>query len=335
MKKIIFFGCFIIIQVLVANSQSKQKELPVLKGSYLGQILQENKLSIFAPYFISTGLEEAVITFMPDGKECYWSILLSGFETILTSRFENNKWTEPEVAPFSGKYYDGWPAIQPDGKRIFFHSTRPIADTSTGITAKFNVWYMDRTESSWSDPVVVNTPVNGSENSTCPSVTMSGNLYISKRFSDGSEKLCRSVLSNGVYQELEELPDNINVLKDNFHGYISPDESYLIRPCYGRPDNIGAGWNYYISFRKSDGTWSDLVNLGKEVNSVYCAGAPSISSNSKYLFFQGIAATNITTSLDRKYSLEELINKEIRNHSNGCADIYWINSKIIEELRPK
>jgi hypothetical protein len=94
---------------------------------------------------------------------------------------------------------------------------------------------MDRTENGWSDPVVVKAPVNGSENSTCPSVTMNGNLYISKRFSDGTENLCRSELRNGVYQELEILPDNINVLKDNFHGYISPDESYFMRISYGRP----------------------------------------------------------------------------------------------------
>jgi len=164
---------------------------------------------------------------------------------------------------------------------------------------------------------------------------MSGTLYISKRFSDGTEKLCRSELRNGVYQELKILPDNVNVLKDNFHGYISPDESYFIRICYGRPDNIGEGWNYYITFRKSDGTWSDLVNLGKEVNSVYCGGAPSISPDGNYLFFQGIAAASITDSLDRKSSLDELIDRDIKSPSKGSTDIYWIDAKIIEELRPK
>jgi hypothetical protein len=315
----------IIILSVASCQQVKESDFHVLNGQYFGQALPNEKLEILAPGIISTGLEEGVITFIPDGKECYWSVLFSGFETILTSKLEYGKWTKPEVATFSGKYYDGWPAIQSDGKRMFFHSSRPVADTSTGITAKFNVWYMDRTENGWSDPIVANAPVNGSENSTCPSVTISGNLYISKRFSDGSEKLCRSELRNGVYQELEILPGNINILKDNFHGYIAPDESYLIRPCYGRPDNIGEGWNYYISFRKSDRTWSDLVNLGKEVNSVYCAGAPSISSDGKYLFFQGISSTSIINTLDRKYSLEELIDR----------DIYWIDAKIIEELRPK
>jgi len=333
MKKALIL--FIIVYMFVACKQQKESELTVPGRFYFGQSNPTDKLVIFAPGIVSTGLNEGYIAFSPDGKECYWSVLFSDFVTIVTSKLENGKWTKPEFAAFAGKYYDGWPAMQPDGKRMFFHSSRPVADTSTGITAKFNVWYVDRTKNGWSDPVVVNAPVNGSENSTCPSVTRSGNLYISKRFNDGSEKLCRSVLHNGAYQELEILPENLNVLKDNYHGYISPDESYFIRICYGRPDNIGAGWNYYITFRKSDGTWSDLVNLGKEVNSVYCGGAPSISSDGKYLFFQGIVATSITDSLDRKYSLEELIDRDIKSPSKGSTDIYWIDAKIIEELRPK
>ncbi len=305
------------------------------KPRYLGQDLPGDSLNIFAPGFVSTGLNEGVITFTPDGEACYWSVLFSGFETILTSKLVNGAWTKPEIAPFAGKYYDGWPAIQPDGKRMFFHSARPVADTSQGITAKFNIWYMDRIDNSWSEPRLVDAPVNGRENSTCPSVSSGGNLYISKRFSDDTEKLCRAELRNGVYQELEILPDNVNVLKDNFHGYISPDEGYLIRPCYGRPDIIGAGWNYYISFRKRNGAWSDLVNLGKAVNSVYCTAVPSIAADGKYLFFQGIAATSITDSLDRKFSLDELIDRDIKSPSKGSTDIYWIDAKIIEALRPK
>jgi len=302
-------------------------------ADFFGQELPANQLGIFAPGVVSTGLNEGAISFSPDGKECYWSILFSGFETIVTSKLENGTWTKPEVASFSGKYYDGWPAMQPDGKRMFFHSARPIADSSSGITAKFNIWYMDRQENGWSEPKIVNTPVNSSENSTCPSVTKNGTLYVSKRFSDDTEKLCRSEYINGSYQTLEVLPENVNVLKYNFHGYISPDESFLIRPMYGRPDNIGSGWNYYITFRDSLGKWSDLINLGKEINSLYCAGAPSISYDGKLLFFQARVAAKETFELDGRLNLKEMIEKEIKNHSNGSADIYWIDSKIVDKIK--
>lgn len=65
--------------------------------------------------------------------------MFSGFETILTSRLENGNWTESELAPFAGKYYDGWPALQPDGKRMFFHSARPLMDSPSGKSAAFNI----------------------------------------------------------------------------------------------------------------------------------------------------------------------------------------------------
>lgn len=305
------------------------------KKKMFDQSFPEENLEIFAPEIVSTGLNEGTITISPNGNECFWSILFSGYETIVTSKIKNGKWTKPEVASFSGKYYDGWPAIHPDGKRLFFHSARPVTDTSEGITAQFNIWYVDRINDSWSEPKLVNSPVNSNENSTCPSVSMNGALYLSKKFSDDTEKLCRSELKNGVYQDLEVLPDNINVLKENFHCYISPDESYLIRICYGRPDNVGAGWNYYITFRKSDGTWSDLVNMGKEVNSVYCGGGASVSADGKYIFFQGIPAAKLTDSLDRIYTLEELVERDVKRPSLGSIDIYWINANIIAGLKSK
>lgn len=313
----------------------KEDKFPTLNGPYLGQLPPGNKLELFAPGFISTGLDESVITFMPDGKECYWTIVFSGFETILTSRLENNRWTDPELVSFAGKYYDGWPAIQPDGKRMLFHSARPSPDSTNGIIARYNLWYVERISNGWSEPKIFGIPVNGAENSTCPSVTTNGTIYLSKRFNGGIEKLCRSAFVNGTYQALEVLPDNVNVSEYNFHGYISPDESYLIRPVGGRPDAIGGAWNYYITFRNPEGHWSDLINPGKEVNSLLCAGAPSISPDGKYLFFQMRTQARETYGLEKNYSLGELIDKEIRNPSNGSADIYCIDAGIVYELKPK
>lgn len=324
----------IFLLVLFADCQTGQKDPPVLNGPYLGQKTPGRTPEIFAPGFVSTGLEESVITFMPDGRECYWSILLSGFETILTSRLENGKWNEPEVALFSGQYYDGWPALQPDGRRMFFHSSRPRPIGHPGITAKYNIWYVDRIENGWSEPKIVGEPVNGSENATCPSLTKNGTIYISKRFKDDTEKLCRSEFFNGTFRELEILPAHVNPLQYNFHGAVSPDERFLVRPLYGGKDPIGDGWNYYVSFRNGDGQWSELINLGKEINSIMCAGASSFSADGKYLFFQAMVPAKNTLALERKKSLPEMLEKEIRNPANGSADIYWIDAEIIEALKP-
>jgi len=55
----------------------------------------------------------------------------------------------------------------------------------------------------------------------------------------------------------------------------------------------------FVSFRRNDGTWSKGYDLGRRYN------IPSISPDGKYIFFE----------------------------SNG--DIYWVDAKILDKLKPK
>jgi len=335
LKGLVLPAAAVLLVAVLSGGQERPGGIPALSGPYLGQAAPGTTAAIFAPGVVSTGLEENGIAFMPDGRECYWTVAFSGFETILTSRLEDGRWTEPEVASFSGRYYDGWPAVRPDGRRMFFHSARPLKETPSGPAAAYNIWYVDRTENGWGEPRPVGPPVNGRENATCPSVTKDGTIYVSKRFPDGTEMICRSRLVSGTYQELETLPATINVTKDNFHAFISPDGSFLIRPVFGRADAIGGRWNYYVSFQDGDGRWSELINLGKEVNSARCSAIPSISADGKFLFFQAWAPFEGILDLGRRHSFKELVDKEVRNPSANTNDIYWIDAGFIRSLRPK
>jgi hypothetical protein len=84
---------------------------------------------LFAPGNITTEYHEhSSPVFSPDGSEVYWSVFFNfwGPQVIMTMRMENGRWTQPEVAPFSGQYSDGNPCFLEDGKRIFFESRRPV-----------------------------------------------------------------------------------------------------------------------------------------------------------------------------------------------------------------
>ncbi len=98
---------------------------------------------------------------------------------------------------------------------------------------------------------------------------------------------------------------------------------------------MGGGWNYYVSFRSKDDKWSELINLGKSVNSERSAAAPSISVDGKYFFFQ--ASTKITwvKTLSKKHSLIELLEREYKIPGRLTNDIYWIETSVIEQLRPQ
>src|ERR1700733_5539251 len=86
---------------------------------------------LFAPGIISTADDEFGSSFTPDGKTCYFSIkspstIASNVYVICVSHFKDGRWTEPEVAPFSGHYKDFNPCVSPDGLKLFFISNRPV-----------------------------------------------------------------------------------------------------------------------------------------------------------------------------------------------------------------
>ena len=62
--------------------------------------------TLFAPDVISTGDYESHATLMPDGREIYFLKMAPNFSrwSIFVSRYRNGRWSQPEVAPFSGQY---------------------------------------------------------------------------------------------------------------------------------------------------------------------------------------------------------------------------------------
>ncbi len=325
--------CVCVLVSMAANLSSRKSDTQNSSGPYLGQKPPGTTAELFAPGIVSTGLDETVITFMPDGKKCYWAVALAGrMEAILTSKMENGKWTKPEVASFSGRFLDGWPAIQPDGKKMFFHSFRPIDDKNNPAPT-INIWYMEREGNQWGPPKPLGAQVNGKGHACNPSIAKNGNLYFSKTFPDGSEKICRSRFVDGEYTSAERLPENINIGQVNYHAFIAPDESFLIYPTDARPDNIGGGWNYYVSFRSQDDKWSDLVNIGKTVNSERCSDSASLSADGKYFFFRAGTEENRAKSLPAAHLLNELIEREYDTPGRLGDDIYWIETIVIERLR--
>src|SRR4051812_5454295 len=70
----------------------------------------------FARNIISTVDDESGATFTPDGITCYFtmkspSTIVSNIVVICISQFKNGRWTEPEIASFSGQYHDFNPNI--------------------------------------------------------------------------------------------------------------------------------------------------------------------------------------------------------------------------------
>lgn len=70
---------------------------------YYGQTPLGTSSELFAPEIINH-LAHSSPSFTPDGKEMYWSTVSGANESwkIFYVKFENNKWSEPILANFSG-----------------------------------------------------------------------------------------------------------------------------------------------------------------------------------------------------------------------------------------
>ena len=119
-----------------------------------------------------------------------------------------------------------------------------------------------------------------------------------------------STIKNDKRQAPKKMGSVINTGNFTAHPFIAPDESYLIWDStreggYGDSD-------LYISFRHQDGSWGPAINMGESVNSGKWDAYASVTPDGKYILFN------------------RGIDKE-----NDNVDIYWVDAKIIETLRPR
>ena len=274
---------------------------------YLGQTPPGKTPIMFAPGIISlTNRLETYPTFTPDGKEIYFSVVNAGWTegSIFQTKYRNGNWTIPDTASFSKNVYLNLESfIAPDGLTQFFTSSRP---TSQG----HDIWTTEHTsDTTWSEPVRLNSPVNSgaSEGSAC--VTNKKALYFKsgRGGGTGGSILYRSKFIVNNYSTIENLGSIIKTGANESEPYMAPDESYLIFISQSRLGGYG-GWDLWICFRLNDTTWSAPINMGSDINTGKDEYGPRVTPDGKYLFFT----------------------RETRGQD---MDIYWVSSSIIDSLR--
>ena len=307
---------------------------PELRGPYLGQEPPGLEPEIFAPGIVSTGLATPDVAMTPDGSELYFAVTLGGRTMIMETHQQDGVWTEPAVAPFSGRFLDIEPAISPDGERFFFLSTRPQAgqEEKSGWVYQ-DIWVMDREGGTWSEPYNLGPPVNSDAPEYFPSVTTDGTLYFTREGEDRVSATWRSRFVDGGYAEPEILGPEVNCGTNRFNVFIAPDESFAIVPNIGREDAIG-GADYYVVFRSDDDTWSEPINMGPAINQPEGREwSASLSPDGKYLFFMSSRTYGETKNPLTSKSITDLLQLSTEP-GWGSSDIWWVSAEVIEQLRP-
>lgn len=296
----------IIINILFSIGLHAQHDSTILSGPYLGQKVPGSDAEIFAPGIISTAANECCASFSIDGNSFLFTRGQSTLDGILLMQKVKSVWSKPELAPFSAGEQDWDCMFSPDSKRVFFSSGRPINDN--GMTLKdYRIWVSERTKDAWSEPYLLPYPVNSGDHDSYPSLSEEGTLYFFSRRDGGigEADIYSSTKINGNYSTIENPGEPVNSEYDDFDPFIAPDESYLIF-CSNRPDGFG-NYDMYITFKKKKGTWTKPVNMGEKINSASSEYAPILSPDGKFFFFT--------------------------SNKTGNWDIYWMDSRIIKELK--
>lgn len=274
------FSCAALFSPVAAGPQSSPS------GPYLGQKLPGTAPEIFAPGTVSRGEHEHRLAVSPDGKEIYYTGTSApdGKMQILYACLKNGAWTSPAIASFSDKGLNLHPAFAPDGKRLFFVSTRPLADQN-GPRRGADIWYVERQGEAWSVPANIGEAVNTENNESSPSVAADGTLFFDRivKSNNGETGIYLSRLENGVYQKAERLPSPINSDHENLGPFIAPSGRCLLFNS-DRPGTLGEA-DIYIAFKNKDGAWQNPINVGELINSKRYDWAPMVTPDEKYLVF--------------------------------------------------
>jgi Tol biopolymer transport system component len=175
-----------------------------------------------------------------------------------------------------------------------------------------NIWAVKLEMDGWTEPVMMGRSINSERYyENYPSVMNDGTIYYMSRreVGEGRTDVWRSENLDGVYGEAENLGSPVNTEGSDIDPFVAPDGSYLI-VCQELEGGFGS-FDLYVYFPKEDGSWTEAFNLGEGVNSAGFEARPCVTPDGKYLFFTS--------------NREEI---------EGGEGIYWVDTKVIEQLKP-
>ncbi|MEW6410947.1 MAG: hypothetical protein AB1483_00580 [Candidatus Zixiibacteriota bacterium] len=289
-----------------AQDSAETTDFPTLIGPYLGQEPPGIEPALFAEGIIAVDdIEHCFPTFNSDGTEVFWMTIKRGSRPkIMHMEMRDGVWTAPGIAPFSGEFSDQAPVYSLDGNRLYFASNRP------GGFGGSDIWYVEKTDSGWTEPVNLGSPPNSEDGETQPTFTNGGSVYfVGKMDSVQWERgIYRSRLIDGKYAEREALLYPINTEYADAYPFIAPDESYLIFAST-RPGGNSVETDLYISFINDDGTFGEPQHMDESINNGKSVGFPYVTLDGKYLFFG-------------------------RFIDSGTDAFFWVDGKVIDKYRP-
>jgi Tol biopolymer transport system component len=235
---------------------------------------------------INSSARDAEPTFTPDGQTMYFNCFDRQGEEgsdICVSYLQGLDWTEPTIVweVSTREHMEVEPLLSPDGQQLYIMSTRP------GGKGGMDIWVSDLVGGKWSTPRNLDGPINSAYADHC--LYFTGQEWETAYWTStrpggfGGNDIWTSERIDGVWQDAKNLGPNVNSAASEHHSLPSPDGNSLYITSI-REGGFG-GEDIFVTTRDADGDWSELVNLGSQVNSDKADRCPAFSPDFKTFFF--------------------------------------------------
>jgi len=247
---------------------------------YFGSASPGEKIELFAPGIVSLkDSKEKSLAISPRGDEVFFSAGKSWPECkIMQVKKINNQWSKPEVAEFSSDCYATEPAFSPDGRYLYYSSSKGMQDIK-----QYAIWRIEKVGNKWGKPQKVIDIADPDILEFHPSVSKKSTVYFC--YWDAvkqSGSIYKSKLSAEGYSKPEKVNIPFNVPSSDTDPFIDPEEKYIITSSAGQHST--GGYDVYICYNNGDGSWSAPVNFGNRFNTTADEDSFDISPDGRFIF---------------------------------------------------
>ena len=286
--------------------------------------------TLFEPGLVSTGFDDAHVSFSPDGETLYFLRDSPDFAhwTVLVSRRAGGRWGPAEVAPFSGRWNDGDVTITRDGRRLFFISNRPVAgDTPRPDTENLD----DGAHRSGVGATAARGRALQPRRRVVPDPHRRRALFFGSERPGGKGKcdLWHARWLGDHFAPPENLGEPVNTPDQEIEPSISADGRMLVFSGKGRRDGRGE-YDLFVSFR-CGGRWTEPRPLGVGVNSAGWEFGPRFSPDGRTFFFTSNRSD--WPGGPRPLGVREL-EKALTSPGNGLRDVYQVPASALDLRSP-
>ncbi|MGH8289988.1 MAG: hypothetical protein ACREV7_13350 [Steroidobacteraceae bacterium] len=232
------------------------------------------------------------LAFTPDGNTVFFDRSSGPRKIIMVSHKVNGRWSQPEIASFSGRWFDQDPVVAPDGSYLLFDSDRPIEISGEPLRQNYfgnhtrapgsNIWKVKRDGENWGKPVWLEPVINSEVFVDFASIAADNTLYFIRWDTHASVMhIWSAQFHDGTYLR----PQRVGLGDPHVSAHdpaIAPDRSFIVFD-YGKVKG-GLG-RLCIAFREGD-RWSSPVDLGDIVNRGFPWGS-HLAPGGQIVYFAG------------------------------------------------